>query len=253
MIQYAKGYYRRINNQTSIIARINREESKQIPIFCVNLERAKDRRSNIEKEWITKLKLNIIFWKAYDRRDIEQDKHIFEYDKNQTKIIIGRELSSGEVACITSFASLYQHIIDSNLEEVIIMEDDIIPLFNNRNELFSIIQQGKVEYPDAEMMLLHQYPNFSTTQCDNHKSFFSLCTKVPWGNQFFYANKEGIMELYNLIVPIRYPADFPQRRLASKQKVIMVNKPLCFHHWGGPLATTYIGNDIRKTYRLFIE
>lgn len=264
MIRYSTGYHRYINQQsirtniypkhyTEVIETTTTDINKQIPIFCINLERAKERKSNIERKWIIELGLNINFWNAYDRRQIEKNQHIFEYDKDLTKKNIGRELSSGEIACVTSFASLYKYILDSNIDEVLIMEDDIFPLFKNKKELFDIIEKGKLEFSDAKMMLLHEYPNFNTSKCDDNKIFFSMCTEVPWGNQFFYANKECIQNLYDLLIPIRYPADWPQRKLANNYQVIMINRPLCFHYWTGPSSTTYIGNNLRKTGRKFIE
>lgn len=56
-----------------------------IPIYCINLERAVERKHNIEKTWINGLGLQINFWKAYDRRDIENNKFIYPYDKNLTQ------------------------------------------------------------------------------------------------------------------------------------------------------------------------
>jgi len=264
MIRYSTGYYRNTKNQpiktniypkhyTQTIDSTIIDTKKEIPIFCINLERAKERKSSIEQKWILELGLNINFWNAYDRRQIEQGNHIFEYDENQTKKNIGRELSAGEIACVTSFASLYKHILDSDMSEVLIMEDDVFPLFNNKKELFDIIEQGKFEFPNATMMLLHEYYAFGTSECEDNKIFFSMCTTVPFGNQFFYANRECIKNLYDLILPIKNPADWPQRILANNHKVIMVNRPLCFHYWSGPLSTTYIGNNLRGSDRRFIE
>ena len=50
-------------------------------IFCINLERAGERKNRIENLWINKLELNIDFWKAYDRRLI--NKGISEYLYNR--------------------------------------------------------------------------------------------------------------------------------------------------------------------------
>ena len=67
--------------------------NNQISIFCVNLERATERKIRLSKEWIDNLKLDINFWQAYDRRDIETGKYIYDYDPIKAKQTIGSSLS----------------------------------------------------------------------------------------------------------------------------------------------------------------
>jgi GR25 family glycosyltransferase involved in LPS biosynthesis len=220
-----------------------------IPIFCINLERATERKENIKKKWIDNLGLNINFWKAYDRRDIENNKFIYSYNKEQIR---RRPLSFGELACATSFCMLYEFLIKNNYEEVIIMEDDIIPLILDRCELFDNIKQGKTEFPQADLMLLHDYYG-KQGKIINRQKYFSLCDEPPWGNQLFYATKKIIPKLYNSLKTMNFPADYPQKILSKENEIIITNKSLCYHHWTGPNATTYIGNDIRNTHRKFIE
>lgn len=228
-----------------------------IPIFCINLERAKERKKLIKEQWIDKLNLDIIFWTGYDRREIENKKYPYPYDEHAAKNnFLCRKLSDGEIACAISFCMLYKYILKCNYNEVIIMEDDITPLFNNKLELFTKIEQGKQEFPKADMMLLHEYP-YKDKEIEYgikiKKDIFSMCEKSPWGNQFFYANKKAIAKLYNLLKIIKFPADYPQILLSARQKVIIVNQPMCYHEWNGPNATTYIGNSFRGTNRKFIE
>lgn len=97
----------------------------QIPIFCINLLRAIERKQIMKEIWIDKLGLDITFWKAHDRRDVERGVNLYNYNAEITKEKIGRELSAGEIACSSSYISLYQHILINDIPEVIIMEDDI--------------------------------------------------------------------------------------------------------------------------------
>ena len=226
-----------------------------IPIFCINLERATERKEKIKKEWIDKLELDIVFWKAYDRRQIEQKKYIYEYKKTETIKTFGRELNDGEIACATSYCLLYEHLINSNIQEAIFMEDDITPLFTNNNTLFWTISEGKKEFPNAGLMLLHSYRNsykIDKKKCKIGK-VFSCCNPPPWGNQLFYANIGCIKKLYGLLNKMLFPADYPQRILANTNEAIYINNHLCKHHWIGNDATTYIGNTLRGTHRYFIQ
>ena len=108
-----------------------------IPIFCINLERATERKEHIQKEWIDKLGFNITFWKAFDKKDLtEKDKQ----KDNQLKNVIyfSRSLYSlGEIACIKTFISLYQYLLENKYQEAIIMEDDITPLIKNKQEIIN--------------------------------------------------------------------------------------------------------------------
>ena len=123
-----------------------------IPIFCINLERATERKEYIQKEWIDKLGFDITFWKAYDRRNIEQNKIIYPYDKNLTIKTIGRELNTGEIACSTSFCMLYEHCLNNNINEILIIEDDAIPI-NDTKKVFEYISAGKQEFPNSHIFL----------------------------------------------------------------------------------------------------
>ena len=231
-----------------------------IPIFCINLQRATEREQLMRERWIDKLQLNITFWNAFDRRDVENGHLIYQYNSNEAKRKMGRELSSGEIACVTSFSSLYQYIIANNIKEAIIMEDDITPTFTHRDQLFNIINQGKIEFPHAEMILLHQLAPYllkDVEACKKiysiKKSFCSQCDWVPIGNQLFYITINATRLLFEQLIPISIPADWPQIIIAKQNKVIISNEPLCIHdNGGGPEASTYIGNDLRNTSRLFI-
>ena len=57
--------------------------SSQIPIFCINLQRATERRQLIQELWIDGLGIDINFWEAYDRRNIENG--IYQYSYNPKK------------------------------------------------------------------------------------------------------------------------------------------------------------------------
>lgn len=214
-----------------------------IPIFCINLDRADERKQRIQKEWIDGLGFDIQFWKAYDRRDIEKGEYVYKYDPEKTKQHLNRELSTGEIACATSFAMLYEFAISNNFEEIIVMEDDISPLINHKNILFNYINKGKEEFPDSEFMVLqgrlpnHKYMYIYT------KLFFSKINPVPYGNLLLYLNKSAIHKVYNLLSTMVSPADNPHRTLFynNKLEVIVSNIALAEHN----TLTTYIGNDLR--------
>lgn len=233
------------------------EDIKQLPIFCINLERATERRQFIQEFWVDNLKIDLTFWNACDRRDIENGKSKYLYSKEASISNIGRELSYGEIACASSFISLYEHIISNDIQEAIIMEDDICPTISSYKVLHDIIEAGRKEFPDSEMMLLHQLDpeNVKSISLDEiyyiKKDKFSKCLFAPWGNQLFYITNKGAQVLLDALNPITTAADRPQHILCEQGKLAISNIPLCTHDWG-KTGTTYIGNAKRRTNRIYI-
>lgn len=215
-----------------------------IPIFCLNLERATERRQLIQKTWINEICLNINFWKAYDRREIEKGNIIYPYSKEAAITVMGRELNYGEQACCTSYCMLYEYLIKESYSEVIIMEDDIYPCISNYIDLFSTIDEGKKEFPEAEIILLFQISPTAKIKKTTNKNF-TLCNQHIWGNQLVYLNKIAIQKQYDLLKKMDRVADY---RIYTDNKVILSNNPIC-KHLSNRDATTYIGYN---KYRKFI-
>lgn len=224
-----------------------------IPIFCISLTRAQERRQFISKHWINNLKLDINFWEAYDRRNIENNISIYNYNPETTKSILGRYLSHGEIACITSYAMLYSFLIKNNYSDIIVMEDDILPRFSNKYQLYENIKAGNEEFNDTELMILHTVRKTQKYQILIKKTFFSIYDIIPWGNMFLYLNNTAIHKLYNELIKFSGPADMPQRKLYKQGllNTIVINNGLCVHNTN----TSYIENDYRfnnKNIRQFI-
>lgn len=227
-----------------------------IPIFCIHLERATERKRLIQDLWIDKLGLDITFWPAYDRRLIEKDQIIYPYNRTKALSLMERELNHGEIACATSFCLLYEHIMQNNILECIILEDDVVPLIDNKEIIFSTIAKGKEEFPNAQMMILHKPAeidliNHPTSMFYHKNSNASLCKVTPWGNLCFYIKIDAVMYAWKLLRQMCCVADYPQRELGMANKVMIANNPIC-EHYEADEAKTYIGNEHRKSNRIFV-
>ena len=240
-------------------------------IYCINLDRALDRKEYITKHWIENLGLDITFWSAYDRRKIENNEFYFRYDALLSQEAIRRPLSAGEIACATSFYQLFEFILKNDIQECIIMEDDAVPLITSKDIIFDSINKSKLEFPSLELLLMHK---ISPIQAKNHdpswgstyeeifnvkKESSSLCKSSPWGNQCFYITKKGLEIVWKHLIRdshapiIAYPADyFSTNSLCPQKMVAILNNPICDHDWIGSNSTTYIGNRLRGTHRKFI-
>lgn len=220
-----------------------------IPIFCINLERAIKRKKRIEKEWVNELGFDITFWNAYDRLEIEKNNYIYPYNLDVAIIDNGRPMNTGEIACATSFCMLYEYALLNNLQEIIVMEDDAIPIGNIR-DIFKLIEFGKKEFTQSQIFLLSKpdevwKKRFTIEEYFyEKKQYFSLCKNAPWGNQLIYLNNKGIETLYHILKTMTMPADKPHQKKLCDQKIVsIINEPLAKHNWSGD---TYIGNEYRK-------
>jgi GR25 family glycosyltransferase involved in LPS biosynthesis len=211
-----------------------------IPIFCINLERATERKEYIQKEWIDKLGFDITFWKAFDKKDLtEEDK---QPNNQLLNTIYPRSLYNiGEIACIKTFISLYKYLLENKYQEVIIMEDDITPLIKNKQKLFDHIAKGKIEFPSAEIMVLFEPRTKDDIIIFSQARYFFSSMYPPSGNQLLYINNQGIQKIVSIFNNMNIIASKPQQLIAQRpNKVIVSNSGLCSHDWTGEKFKSYI-------------
>lgn len=231
-----------------------------IPIFCINLDRATERKKKIENLWIKNLGFDITFWKAWDRRDIENGKSYFKYDSELTQKTIKRQLNSGEIACATSHCMVYEHALKNNLDFCIVMEDDILPSkFANINYLNNIILDSSKELPESSVILLHEiYGRMNSIQCLKDTKNFRILSRWPFGNQITLFTKKGLELMFNNLCQLNYMADhwniFPNTD--PKKDISIIKRPLGYHEYKQSKdSSTYIGSKNRKSdyYSNYIE
>lgn len=98
-----------------------------IPIFCINLEIATDRKNRIKNTWIDQLNFDITFHNAWRSEDIQNNNYYFSYSKELTHQKIKRQLTPSEIACATSHCMVYENALKNKIDYCIVMEDDIMP------------------------------------------------------------------------------------------------------------------------------
>jgi glycosyl transferase family 25 len=91
--------------------------------FVVSLERAVERRAHMQK-LLKKLGLEAQFIKAVDGAALT-DAQRARYDRAKANLLYGSEMTGGEIACYLSHYQIYEHIVASDIEVALILEDDI--------------------------------------------------------------------------------------------------------------------------------
>ncbi len=134
-----------------------------VPRFTARHEKIKQRLNGLAYDF---------FWGADKLQlDMETIKTDGTYDDAKTKQLhrFGKGLNLGEVACSLSHRMIYEQMIANNWKNVLIFEDDVVPLYENLEQL----SQALNELPtDWELLYLGYLKHENVTLGLRVKQFF---------------------------------------------------------------------------------
>ena len=111
-------------------------------IFVVSLPRFTGRHQQVEQRLQG---LNFDFFWGADKlqMDDEDVRSNGTYDEQRAKKLQrqGKALNLGEVACSLSHRNVYEWMIKNNWKKILILEDDVLPLYNNLNLLPGVLNE----------------------------------------------------------------------------------------------------------------
>lgn len=146
-----------------------------IKVFIINLENATERRKNMQQE-ILKFKNTIFdfsFFEAVDAKNaLQMQKFTKYYQKTLAKIVHGRELYGGEIACYASHFSLWEKCIVLD-EPIVILEDDVI--------LFEYFQKGIEEIIKSDYSFVRLFALFDPRKNIYPKNHALVVKKIKLG------------------------------------------------------------------------
>lgn len=217
-------------------------------ILCLNLERATERRESIQNNWVENRGFDIDFFTAFDRRELDLGNYPFPYDDIKTKRLIGRSMSMGEIACSSSHLMLLKHAIKEGFEEIVVMEDDVMPSDNATPErMLEVIENSKKAFPHVSVLIMHHDDGEAVTS--QSINGINLLSFPPWGYRFVWLNRKAMNLLVSDLSMMHFPADFIWRKRFVQMKVLaMTENPLAV----GDDKLSYIGNDLRTGDKTFI-
>ena len=99
-------------------------EETLIKIYIINLKRDFEKKVHMQNI-CKKFKLNPEFIDAVDGKFLSRKEIKTVYSKEEAIKNIGREMTKGEIACALSHKSIYQKMIDDNIDNALILEDDV--------------------------------------------------------------------------------------------------------------------------------
>lgn len=139
-------------------------------IFIVSIPRFAERHKRVASH-LQGLQYDF-FWGA-DKQQLNLQQAVADgvYDEQRTRQLQrqGKSLNLGELACSLSHRMLYEEIIRHNWQRVLILEDDVLPLYENMRHLPAVLQ----ELPDDwELLYLGYLKHEQVTAGLKVKQFF---------------------------------------------------------------------------------
>ena len=178
-----------------------------LPIYCISLQRERKKRYvKAYKKYFKPYNLNVIEWKAIDGNNYKNSLDLAT--KNNFKLTkrLGRELNKSVVATAASHRSIWQEIVNKNLEAAIILEDDVTIKSDFENKLsmvWNLIKNDK----NINVLLLSFSNNIIVETKERH--YNDLINKLDNFNGLFcYLVKfEGAKILLNNSYNLSYQID----------------------------------------------
>jgi len=112
--------------------------AKNIPITVINLKKDIDRKNNITQQ-LNKLSLEFDFFDAIYGSNLSSDELNAAYNPKNSIEKGMKVLNKGEVGATLSHFSIYQKMINENIDRMVILEDDAI-VGQNFVEALSVIE-----------------------------------------------------------------------------------------------------------------
>ena len=200
------------------IERFNNINNKDIPdsvkIYCINLNRDKDRWSSIKK-YSEANNLNIERVSAFYGKDVLEDEYI-----NKNILDKDHRLLKGQLGCALSHVQLWRRIQNDNTPFSPVLEDDVKFERNFKKNLTELID-----------FLPETWDIIYLGGCNLHGKKYNekLIYPTKFGARYnlcchaMLLNREKIGGLIDIMTPIREPIDNQLRREFANLKVFFVN------------------------------
>ena len=230
---------------------------KKIPVFCINLKRAKERKERMLQEWTEKRGVELIFFDAIDKNDIDVDNLPEPFKTNYVKSFSNPlkrlNLSKGEICCSISHAKVLEKIMELGLNEAVVLEDDAEPLFENAEEFFSNLYFYNFDEYQAGIVLLHdQLEESKKHKVISDENIFKqdyhniLTCKTTCSQSIYYRNTESILDAHKAISLLVNPADWAWDHFDIDKRGILgiSSNPLTAHL----TDTTYLSENATNVF-----
>lgn len=174
-------------------------------IYCINLERSKERRHNMQAQF-ERLGLLFEFINAVDGRVLSDNEVAAVYSKWRTRFCHGKGLSLGEIGCALSHIEFYRRVVAENAPGFV-FEDDV----ELGHEVKGALEEVESFLADNKVPCLVQLPGLERDlpQCGGDYPA-DACAKVSsaMGAYAYGVNPSAAALLLKAFNPIKFPIDY---------------------------------------------
>ncbi|MEM9468632.1 MAG: glycosyltransferase family 25 protein [Pseudomonadota bacterium] len=174
--------------------------------YIISLPEASERRERVSR-LCQDNGLNFTIIDAVDGRNFNMLDHP-NYNRKKRLRFFGRDLKGAELGCALSHKSIYQEMIQKNIDEAIIFEDDII-LHDGFIDTISVLQNIELNYDMVRFMgrkKVLQAKQRKVKSLDNGVSLTRLCA-TPGGTYAYVIKQSGVKKLLKHLDKVTYPID----------------------------------------------
>jgi glycosyl transferase, family 25 len=146
-------------------------------VFVVSVPRFTDRHVQLQQ---TLQGLDVDFFWGTDKLTLRKDELEAQgiYDENNAKKNQrqGKPLNEGEIACSLSHRSVYEEMVKHNWQRVLILEDDVLPVFNKLDLIPTAIKELPANWDLVYLgYLKHEQVNSSLIR---KQFFYKLLSRI---------------------------------------------------------------------------
>lgn len=186
----------------------------KIKSYCINLERATERKLQFEKNWRSVLGVSLEYVKAIDRRDINASEY----------------LTDGQLACLRSHIKIMQKALNTDFEYFLIFEDDAIPEYENVIEIVQCIYEN-TNFDIIHYCLkkhLYKIYNFESIQTNKITIIDGMPPRLSEGAFMVFYTRKGMQQYLNTFSSEIHPADW-YHKLPHEVKICTIVPALASH------------------------
>jgi len=190
----------------------NTVNTKNLPIFIINLEHEKEKKEMMRKQ-LEKFGLGHEFIRAVNGYELVDREINKKYSQTKSIEVFKRELSRGEIGCALSHLQIYKKMLDENIEKAIILEDDvtlcdefpsIVANLDNISVPYECILLGYDDHIKKDIFL---YTSFWGNKKFINEFKLYRFVKVALGTYGYIITNQGARKLYQKIDFIEKPID----------------------------------------------
>ena len=214
-----------------------------IPVFAICLEREPERKKRLS-EHLKQLAVPFTFSNAIDGRKLSDEERSTYYCEKKAIVARGRKLASGELGCYLSHTTLWQHMVDNNIEKAFIIESDTI-LTHETTAVISNINNNTVKWDLIMLFYRECYPSIWQQKRLTENSRLVRFSNKSACTSGYLLTLTGAKKLLKKAFPIVMPVDdYMTGGYINKEIETFAVYPRCVHLTDDALETSTIREDL---------